>query len=122
MLGVFARYGFGAFVAKRAGLNIVVSAAAAKKHGDVGKRAAVFLVEGLRGLRVSDRGEAALHPREMDDVPFEALGGVERAELDPVVAGVEAVAIINGRVPHAVLLELFTKHGTGTIINRPRIR
>jgi len=34
-----------------------------------------------------------------------------------VEAGVEAVVIINGKVPHAVLLELFTKHGAGTLLH-----
>jgi acetylglutamate kinase len=32
--------------------------------------------------------------------------------------GVEAVVIIDGKVPHAVLLELFTDHGAGTLIRR----
>ena len=30
--------------------------------------------------------------------------------------GVEGVVIIDGKTPHAVLLELFTDHGTGTLI------
>jgi acetylglutamate kinase len=34
--------------------------------------------------------------------------------------GVEAVVIINGKVPHAVLLELFTEHGAGTLIERQK--
>jgi acetylglutamate kinase len=33
-----------------------------------------------------------------------------------VEAGVEGVVIINGKVPHAVLLELFTAHGAGTLL------
>jgi acetylglutamate kinase len=37
-----------------------------------------------------------------------------------VEAGVEAVVIINGKVPHAVLLELFTEHGAGTLIERQK--
>ncbi len=32
--------------------------------------------------------------------------------------GVEAVVIVDGRVSHAVLLELFTDHGAGTLIRR----
>jgi acetylglutamate kinase len=36
--------------------------------------------------------------------------------IDVVEAGVEAVAIIDGRVPHCVLLELFTEHGVGTLL------
>ena len=32
--------------------------------------------------------------------------------------GVEGVVILDGRVPHAVLLELFTDHGAGTLMKR----
>jgi acetylglutamate kinase len=32
--------------------------------------------------------------------------------------GVEGVVILDGKVPHAVLLELFTDHGAGTLISR----
>ncbi|MBV6658039.1 MAG: acetylglutamate kinase [Devosiaceae bacterium] len=35
-----------------------------------------------------------------------------------VEAGVEGVVILNGKVPHCVLLELFTAHGAGTLITR----
>ena len=35
--------------------------------------------------------------------------------IEVVEAGVEAVVIIDGRVPHCVLLELFTEHGVGTL-------
>ncbi len=38
--------------------------------------------------------------------------------IDVVDGGVEGVVILNGRVPHAVLLELFTAHGVGTLIER----
>ena len=32
--------------------------------------------------------------------------------------GPEAVVILDGKVPHSVLLELFTDHGAGTLIRR----
>ncbi len=32
------------------------------------------------------------------------------------IEGVEGVVIVNGKKPHAVLLELFTEHGAGTLI------
>jgi acetylglutamate kinase len=38
--------------------------------------------------------------------------------LEAVVGGVEAVVILDGRVRHAVLLELFTEHGVGTLIQQ----
>jgi len=40
--------------------------------------------------------------------------------IEVVEAGVEAVVIIDGRVPHCVLLELFTAHGVGTLLGRPQ--
>ena len=40
--------------------------------------------------------------------------------IEVVEAGVEAVVIINGKVAHAVLLELFTEHGAGTLLGKPR--
>jgi acetylglutamate kinase len=40
--------------------------------------------------------------------------------MDVIAEGVEAVVIINGKVPHAVLLELFTEHGAGTLSERRR--
>ena len=36
--------------------------------------------------------------------------------LQAVADGVDAAVILDGRVPHAVLLELFTPHGVGTLI------
>jgi acetylglutamate kinase len=42
--------------------------------------------------------------------------------MDVIAEGVEAVVIINGKVPHAVLLELFTAHGAGTLIERRKPR
>ena len=38
--------------------------------------------------------------------------------IEVVEAGVEAVVIINGKVPHSVLLELFTDHGAGTLVGQ----
>jgi acetylglutamate kinase len=40
--------------------------------------------------------------------------------IEVVEAGVEAVVIIDGRVPHCVLLELFTEHGVGTLLGGAR--
>ena len=36
--------------------------------------------------------------------------------IDALERGVKGVVIVNGKVPHAVLLELFTEHGAGTLI------
>ena len=36
--------------------------------------------------------------------------------LDAVKGGVISAHIVDGRVPHATLLEIFTDHGVGTLI------
>jgi acetylglutamate kinase len=38
--------------------------------------------------------------------------------IEALDQGVEGVVILDGQVPHAVLLELFTDHGAGTLIHR----
>jgi acetylglutamate kinase len=38
--------------------------------------------------------------------------------LEAIESGVEGAVIIDGRVPHALLLELFTEHGAGTLIEQ----
>lgn len=43
-----------------------------------------------------------------------------RAALDAVNAGVNSVHIIDGRVTHALLLEVLTDHGVGTLIRAQR--
>ena len=34
-----------------------------------------------------------------------------------VEAGVDAAVILDGRVPHAMLLEIFTSEGAGTLVH-----
>ena len=36
--------------------------------------------------------------------------------LAAVSQGVEAAVVLDGRVPHALILETFTEHGVGTLI------
>ena len=38
--------------------------------------------------------------------------------LDAVRGGMAAAHILDGRIPHVLLLELFTPHGVGTMIER----
>ncbi len=38
--------------------------------------------------------------------------------LDAVRSGVKSAVIVDGRVPHATLLEIFTNEGVGTLISR----
>jgi acetylglutamate kinase len=36
--------------------------------------------------------------------------------VDAVEGGVDAAVILDGRVPHAMLIEIFTKQGAGTLV------
>ncbi|RVU36025.1 acetylglutamate kinase [Hwanghaeella grinnelliae] len=38
--------------------------------------------------------------------------------IDAINKGVDGAVILDGRVPHAILLEMFTAHGSGTLIRR----
>lgn len=38
--------------------------------------------------------------------------------VNAVAAGVDAAVILDGRVPHAMLLEIFTRQGAGTLVRR----
>jgi acetylglutamate kinase len=38
--------------------------------------------------------------------------------IEAVEKGVDAAVILDGRVPHSLLLEIFTPHGVGTLVSR----
>ena len=38
--------------------------------------------------------------------------------VDAVQNGVKAAVILDGRLPHTILLEIFTEHGVGTLITK----
>jgi acetylglutamate kinase len=56
--------------------------------------------------------------REMTREGVIAGGMIPKTEtaLDAIDGGVRAVVILDGRAPNAVLLELFTEHGAGSLI------
>jgi acetylglutamate kinase len=56
--------------------------------------------------------------REMTKAGTIAGGMIPKTQtaLDAIDGGVRAVVIVDGRAPHAVLLELFTDHGAGSMI------
>lgn len=60
--------------------------------------------------------------RDMTTTGTIAGGMIPKTEtaLDAIEFGVRAVVILDGRVPNACLLELFTDHGAGSLIRPPR--
>jgi acetylglutamate kinase len=70
-----------------------------------------------------------LHPdqvRRMTEQGVIAGGMIPKTEtaLAALDEGVRAVVILDGRVPNACLLELFTDHGAGSLIRstEPRVK
>jgi len=75
---------------------------------------------------VLDREKNLISELRLTDVPGLIANGTVTGGMIPKVesavavveSGVEGVIILDGRVPHSVLLELLTPHGVGTRISR----
>ena len=75
---------------------------------------------------VLDKNKQLISELKIDDVPQLVAEGTITGGMIPkiesavavVESGVEGVIILDGRVPHSVLLELLTPHGVGTRISR----
>jgi len=75
---------------------------------------------------VLDKSKNLIHQLTADDARRLIADGTISGGMIPKVEtclyaleqGVEGVVILDGRVPHAVLLELLTDHGAGTLMVR----
>ncbi|MGD9541163.1 MAG: acetylglutamate kinase, partial [Methylocystis sp.] len=75
---------------------------------------------------VLDRNKNIIEELKVDDIPELIAEGVITGGMIPKVEtcmyaierGVEGVVILDGKLPHAVLIELLTDHGAGTLITR----
>jgi acetylglutamate kinase len=106
--------------------NINADVAAAKLAVAIGARRLVFMSD-VPGLLRDPRNPATLISHlEIKDVPaLKASGVVDKGmipKVDSAVAAVQAgvhrVHFVDGRVPHSVLLEIFTDRGVGTEVVR----
>lgn len=102
-------------------LNINADTAAGAIAGAMGAKRLLMLTD-IKGV-LDENGElitkmTATHARELIKKGVIRGGMIPKVEtcLDAIDDGVEAAVIIDGRIPHALLLELFTKHGAGTLI------
>jgi acetylglutamate kinase len=102
-------------------LNINADTAAGAIAAAVGARRLLMLtdVEGVldRERRLIEQMKAS-EARQMIAEGTISGGMIPKIEtcLEAVERGVEGAVIIDGRVPHALLLELFTEHGAGTLV------
>jgi len=73
---------------------------------------------------VLDKNGALIKEMTIDDARARIADGtliggmIPKVEtcIDAIEGGVEAAVIVDGRAPHATLLEIFTAHGSGTLI------
>lgn len=73
-----------------------------------------------KGVLIDEMTEAQVRARKKDGTIQGGMIPKVETCLDAVKNGVEASVILDGRVPHAVILEIFTEHGAGTLIRRTR--
>jgi len=95
----------------------------AGKMAEVLRAEKLMLLTNAAGvLDKNDKVMSGLTAREVDALIADGTiyGGMLpkiRCALDAVQAGIKAAHIVDGRVEHAVLLELFTDEGVGTLIH-----
>ena len=84
----------------------------------------LMLLTNIKGVLGRD-GEVVtgLTPKKFDGLIEDGIisGGMIpkiQCALDAVRSGVKSAVIVDGRVPHATLLEIFTNEGVGTLISR----
>ena len=84
----------------------------------------LMLLTNIKGVLGRD-GEVVtgLTPKTVDALIEDGIisGGMIpkiQCALDAVRSGVKSAVIVDGRVPHATLLEIFTNEGVGTLISR----
>jgi acetylglutamate kinase len=102
--------------------NINADEAAGKVAAALGAQRAIFLTDVEGWLADPDDASSLVSQATAAEVSS-ALSGIDggmrpklSACLEAVNGGVEAAQIIDGRVPHSLLLELFTDRGVGTKI------
>lgn len=75
---------------------------------------------------VLDKNKKIIEELKITDIPDLIADGTITGGMIPKVEtcmyaierGVEGVVILDGKLPHAVLIELLTDHGAGTLITR----
>lgn len=103
--------------------NINADTFAGAIAGALGAKRLLFLTD-VPG--VLDKNKQLIKELKVDDIPRLVADGTITGGMIPKVEtciyaierGVEGVVILDGKLPHAVLIELLTDHGAGTLITR----
>lgn len=103
--------------------NINADTAAGAVAGAIGASRLLMLTD-VAGVKDKDGGHIShLTVSEAQQLIEDGTvqgGMIPKVEtcIEAVEQGAEAAVILDGRAPHAVLVELFTEHGIGTLITR----
>jgi acetylglutamate kinase len=103
--------------------NINADTFAGAIAGALGAKRLLFLTD-VPG--VLDKNKELIKELKVSDIPGLVADGTITGGMIPKVEtcmyaierGVEGVVILDGKLPHAVLIELLTDHGAGTLITR----
>lgn len=103
--------------------NINADTFAGAIAGALGAKRLIFLTD-VPG--VLDKDKKLIEELRVSDIPGLIAEGVITGGMIPkletcmyaIERGVEGVVILDGKLPHAVLIELLTDHGAGTLITR----
>jgi len=103
--------------------NINADTFAGAIAGALGAKRLLFLTD-VPG--VLDKDKKLIERLRIADIPGLIADGTITGGMIPKVEtcmyaierGVEGVVILDGKLPHAVLIELLTDHGAGTLITR----
>jgi acetylglutamate kinase len=102
--------------------NVNADTAAGKVAAALGAHKALFLTDVTGWLAQPDDPDSLISRATVEDVSrgLDGVGGGMRPKLEACLeairGGGQAAHIIDGRRPHALLLELFTQAGVGTMI------
>ncbi|MEE2722084.1 MAG: acetylglutamate kinase [Pseudomonadota bacterium] len=118
MIPVIAPLGIGE---KGTTYNINADTAAGAIAGAIGATRLLMLTDVAGVLDKNDKLITNASPRQAQSLIKNGTisgGMIPKIEtcLNAVKQGVDAAVIMDGRVPHALLLEIFTEHGAGTMI------
>lgn len=104
--------------------NINADTAAAKIAAAVGSAKLILLTDVKGLLRDVNDPDSLIHSVQVSEVPKLIKDGIIQGGMIPKIdccvesvrRGVPQANIIDGRIPHSVLLEVFTHEGTGSMI------
>ncbi len=101
--------------------NINADAVAGAMAGALGAKRMLLLtdVSGVldrNGERIAQMSVAQARAAIADGTATGGMIPKLETAIHAVEQGVEAVVILDGRRPHAMLVELFTEHGSGTLV------